>query len=466
MRAQLLHLSGPSRGRTITYAVPLVTIGADPSCTVFLPVPGVALRHARLEWVQEQCAFHLFAEGGQVFVNGDEVQEVILRDEDQLEFGVDGPRARFRVYVPHGAVCKPVRHMLADAKVVASHSGRAAGTRSFTRDLVLLSTWQLRLSFAALLVAGAFLAGWFGGWLGARPSLEEQRRTADMVTHADLEDLRHQVGTQSDRLRDVAAANDTVRRIQGEWIRGVGLVHGAYRLRLPDDSFLELDGGEVFEPEYTGTGFLASAQGFVVTNRHVVAPWESVAVLQPMLERGIRPEFVRLTVTFPGKAPIAVPFDGIILRPDKIDVAVLRLDPAAVSGIPVLPLEPPLLPHDPAPVYQRAFVVGYPTGLEGILYRASDTLVDELRQRKASMTDAIAALAAAGQIKPAVNQGGVSNVEERVVVYDAPTTYGGSGGPVFGDQGVVIAVNFAIQKDFHGANYGVPIRYARELLPR
>ena len=57
------------------------------------------------------------------------------------------------------------------------------------------------------------------------------------------------------------------------------------------------------------------------------------------------------------------------------------------------------------------------------------------------------------------------NVEAHLIAYDAATTSGGSGGPVFGGAGEVIAVNFAIQRNFDGNNLGVPIRYARELLP-
>ena len=51
------------------------------------------------------------------------------------------------------------------------------------------------------------------------------------------------------------------------------------------------------------------------------------------------------------------------------------------------------------------------------------------------------------------------------LIYDAITTSGGSGDPVFGLDGTVIGVNFAIMRDFQGSNFGVPIRYARKLLP-
>ncbi len=82
------------------------------------------------------------------------------------------------------------------------------------------------------------------------------------------------------------------------------------------------------------------------------------------------------------------------------------------------------------------------------------------------MTEAITALAASKKIEPTLTQGVISTVKESKIEYDAVTTHGGSGGPVFDSEGQVIAVNFAIMPDFVGSNFGVPIRYARELLPK
>lgn len=50
------------------------------------------------------------------------------------------------------------------------------------------------------------------------------------------------------------------------------------------------------------------------------------------------------------------------------------------------------------------------------------------------------------------------------IVYDAVTTSGGSGGPLFNHSGKVIGVNFAVLKGFGGSNLAVPVRYADELL--
>ncbi len=461
MRPQLLHLSGPERGRTVTYEGPVVRIGSDAASDARLTAPGVAPQHARIDWVESECQFHLRRIDGQVFVNGNEVEEVILQDDDQIEFGADGPTARFRIYVPIGAVCKPVRRMLADARDVARMSGGAAATQTLTRDLLTQATPTLKVGVPAVVVASAFLAGWLGGWVGSRPTESERARSADMVTHAELEDLRQEARKQQDQLRSMAEANASVRRIQKEWSRGVCLMHGVFRVRHSDGSWVE-QRGRPLEYEYTGSGFLATKDGHVVTNRHVALPWLEVEDLGPLVARGATPEFVHFTATFPGRAPIDVSATTIQRRTDDLDVAVVKLDPAQLDGVPVLPLHHGATDSDD----QRAIVVGYPLGLAALLARADPQLVEGLQQRSASLTDAIAELAAASQVSPLITQGIVSDQKDFAIVYDAATTFGGSGGPVFGGTGEVIAVNAAIMQNFGGANLGVPIRFALELLPK
>lgn len=442
----------------MTYAVPRVTVGSDPTSTAYLPHPNVRADHARIDWEQDSCVFHLHALGGEVFVNGNQVREVILRDEDEIEFGVDGPRARFRTYVPSGAVCKPVRRMVADARAVRRASGSGAATQALTRDLLTQATPTLKVGFPIIVAGLALLAGWFGGWLGGRPVAAELH-TADEYTRAELEALRTRQAEHEAAIADLSAVNATLGRVRDEWSRGVCLIHGVFGVRMPSGSWFEISDGDRFEAEYTGSGFLATADGHIVTNRHVAVPWSEMAGLEPLLTGGAVPEFIRFTATFPGHAPIAIPPASVRARTDEQDVAIAQVDGKAVKGIPVLPMA-----AEPRTDYRRAIVVGYPTGLAALLARADKALVSTLQERRATMAEVIDELAAAGQVNPVITQGGVT-VEDRVISYDAVTTSGGSGGPVFGESGEVIAVNFAIQKDFTGLNYGVPVAYARELLP-
>jgi serine protease Do len=73
-------------------------------------------------------------------------------------------------------------------------------------------------------------------------------------------------------------------------------------------------------------------------------------------------------------------------------------------------------------------------------------------------------LARRGLIRPLATQGHLGVILPNRLVYDAPTTVGGSGGPIFNAGGKVIGVNAAILQGFSGSNFGVPISFGLELM--
>ena len=86
MRAKLLHLSGPFRGRTITYTERRVLSGTASDAAIRFPAGhNVSSRHAELSFVEEGCSFYLKALDGDVFVNPRQIDEVILSPEDLIE---------------------------------------------------------------------------------------------------------------------------------------------------------------------------------------------------------------------------------------------------------------------------------------------------------------------------------------------------------------------------------------------
>ena len=126
----------------------------------------------------------------------------------------------------------------------------------------------------------------------------------------------------------------------------------------------------------------------------------------------------------------------------------------------------PLFDGDPHALRgQRAIVLGYPTGINAVLAKADAEVAEEIASKAKDLTGLIAELARRGMISPVATQGALNDVQDKKLVYDASTTSGGSGGPVFGVAGTVIGVNFAILREFGGSNFGVPIRFAKELLP-
>jgi hypothetical protein len=67
-------------------------------------------------------------------------------------------------------------------------------------------------------------------------------------------------------------------------------------------------------------------------------------------------------------------------------------------------------------------------------------------------------------IRPLVTQGHLGVVGPDRLVYDAQTTSGGSGGPVFNASGKVIGANFAILSGFSDSNFAVPISRAAKMV--
>jgi serine protease Do len=110
-------------------------------------------------------------------------------------------------------------------------------------------------------------------------------------------------------------------------------------------------------------------------------------------------------------------------------------------------------------------VVGYPTGLEAILAKAESGVVQTILDASGTSSERVTeALSTRGLIRPSTTQGHIGDVTPTDTVFDAPTTQGGSGGPVFNKNGRVIAVEYAVLPKFGGNSFGVPIRYALELL--
>ena len=109
--------------------------------------------------------------------------------------------------------------------------------------------------------------------------------------------------------------------------------------------------------------------------------------------------------------------------------------------------------------------MGYATGLAGILARTDEGTVKQiLTQSGGDVSQVLAELARRDLIHPIITQGHIGDILPDKIVFDAQTTSGGSGGPLFDHRGKVIAVTYAILKGFGGSNFGIPIRFLEPLL--
>jgi S1-C subfamily serine protease/DNA-binding NarL/FixJ family response regulator len=210
-----------------------------------------------------------------------------------------------------------------------------------------------------------------------------------------------------------------------------------------------------------GTGFLVSDRGQILTNHHVAQPWWQNEELKPMLDEGLEPTIAEMTAYFPGVAygvavnteQISAAADVAVVRGDVSKLGIKQIALAdgrrsAVSGSPVV-------------------LVGYPTALDAILARAGGpTLQSIANASKGDPKRVMEELARRNLIRPITTQGHIGDILPDKIVYDAQTTSGGSGGPLFNNEGKVIGINFAMVRDFGGSNFAIPVGYAKSLLKR
>jgi S1-C subfamily serine protease len=231
---------------------------------------------------------------------------------------------------------------------------------------------------------------------------------------------------------------------------------------LDDKGMVQLDiagNGPHLQLDVFGTGFLVRNDGRLLTNHHVAEPWWGNDELKTLIDHGAAAYALSYTAYFPGGQK------GISAKLDKIstqaDVATLRLDGGLPAHSTLLDLDDR---KDASVAGDAVVLIGYPTGIEGILARAGPEAAKEITGNNTEVRQIVSQLAAQKLIRPTTTQGHIGDVLQDKIVYDAATTSGGSGGPLFNRNGKVIGVNFAILNGFGGSNLAVPVKYAKELL--
>ncbi len=98
------------------------------------------------------------------------------------------------------------------------------------------------------------------------------------------------------------------------------------------------------------------------------------------------------------------------------------------------------------------------------LAQAQTTLQSIATASKGDPKQVMEELARRHLIRPITTQGHIGDVLPDKIVYDAQTTSGGSGGPLFNNEGKVIGINFAMVREFGGSNFAIPVGYGKSLL--
>ncbi len=324
---------------------------------------------------------------------------------------------------------------------------------------------------------------------GGTNQRDELQKQADQlkaqIANADekeIDDLQHQLTDTNARLKKVEAAGTAAEGIIGTNEPSVCLLHVAVAFREKEsglrlryaginpqgDPLEDSDGNPVLTleghgPEVRldvfGTGFLAGPSGKLITNRHVAQPWWKNDEMSSLINQGFQPEIAVIRAYFPGDSrALHAEIEKIS---DETDLASMHVD---MDGLvrPVLSVD---RSKDAAKSGESIVLMGYATGLAGILARADESSAQQIMAKSDGDVSAILdELARRNLIRPIVTQGHVGDVLSDKIVFDAQTTSGGSGGPLLDSDGKVIGVTYAVLSGFGGSNFGIPARFTAPLL--
>jgi DNA-binding response OmpR family regulator len=206
-----------------------------------------------------------------------------------------------------------------------------------------------------------------------------------------------------------------------------------------------------------GSGFLIDNAGHILTNHHVLQPWWHNAKAIPVPSETFEPTVESMWAYFPGQeTPLAVQVRSLS---EEVDLGMASVDLPASHPRPVA------IDQQVAISGSAVVLIGYPTGIEGILARIDEPTLKRIASSVGNDTEGLVQeLGRRKLVRPLVTQGHLGVVGPDRLVYDAQTTSGGSGGPVFNASGKVIGVNFAILSGFSGSNFAVPISHAAKML--
>jgi len=239
-------------------------------------------------------------------------------------------------------------------------------------------------------------------------------------------------------------------------------VDGLGKPVVDEKGMVQLDvggSGPHLQIDVFGTGFLAKKDGKILTNHHVVEPWWKDEQIKELLDHGAKAYALSYKVYFPSRN------EGLAAKLDRIssqaDVATLQLESTVPANSSILELDDRKAASTTG---DPVVLIGYPTGIEGILARQGSETLKKIADGSQDVSAIMSKLASQQLIRPTTTQGHIGDVLDDKIVYDAATTSGGSGGPLFNREGKVIGINFAVLRGFGGSNLAVPSRYAKDLL--
>lgn len=387
MSPRVTILTGTLAGQTRPLGTTRISLGRDPGCEIrFDPRADteVSARHAELRVEGGRAIIHDANSTNGTYVNDRRISgEQALADGDVIRLGARGPKLRF--------------------ESAASGAAGPGGTSERVAVAVQRHTRGLRIAVVVLALAvigGASAIAW---------SAHREKSARD-----------RELGTLRRRNDSLSAAVDRGMRSIGGRIAGLDSAVAAGRMDY--QSIARANGGAVVMiavemPDgrsYSGTGFGVSADGAIVTNRHLV--------------QGVRNEVPRRIAVIYADTRDWLPAHIERVAGDA-DLAVLRVD--RPGTYPVVGSISSTAPSVGAPVA----VIGYPRGVSTPM-EGSGTAVTA---------------------RTTLGVGTVAKSIPATLQIDAFAMEGSSGSPVFGADGAVVGVVYGGEGEARGRIvYAVP----------
>lgn len=512
----IIHVTVGSEKRTELFLEDLIRVGSDELSDLQIRTDKIPLEGNWFELERQGSSYSL--------VKIPEIAEFTLNDEPLRRFAEvkDGDIIRsskgdisFAFFALNTKaslittnreqthVAQFIEEAALDAAASPKKDEAKAFLREFVRELSREISWTTKIIM--LVLAVSVFAGVMYLGIAFNNELKRGRKEAE-AQREELKKLQDTIAQTSGQLDDLDKSNKDIiksvsltQNLRVEYGNGVCLIVGVYDLvdrrngktlryfdpmsNTPDPyepapttqsedpsatpgapQGLTTEGsGTPVEYDFIGTGFHVGG-GYIVTNRHVLQPWEEDdMVKQLMSQSNGRARVKRLIAYFPNFSqpfPIKVQQVG-----SREDLGIAKIDASAFStDLPTLPLE---TSPDAAAVGKTVVTMGYPNGPDRLLAMFDDSELKSINARFGGSRQAILSfLAQSKKIVPLTTQGAITDLDTRRIVHDAKTAEGGSGAPLFGQTGKVIGVNFGVFTESTAANMAVPIKFAIDLLKR
>jgi S1-C subfamily serine protease len=512
----IIHVTVGKEKRTEFFSEERIRLGSDESSDLQIHTGRVAdAGNSWLELERDESVYRIvkFNESIRLLHNGKPIRRFLaIEDGDTIDIDSTGISFSFFSLASKSAlittnrethVAPFIEEAALGAAVSPKRDDAKAFLREFVRELSREISWTTKI--VLLLLAISFIGGilYLGNAVNheLRVSREQSEQQGAIIRKLEerLGQTSEQLGELDKSNKDMMKAVSLAPNLRVEYGNGVCLIVGVYdlvdrksgkTLRYPDPTAFQPDpyekepmegeeskqpaappqmglttegNGTPVEYDFIGTGFHVGG-GYIVTNRHVVQPWEEDDLVKQMIKQSSgKARIKRLVVYFPNM-PQPIPL-RMQQFGSKEDLAVGSIDPNTVSpDIPVLPID---TATDAMAIGKTVVTMGYPSGPDRLLAMVDDEEARAINARFGNSRQALLNyLAQSRKIVPLTTQGAITDLDVRRIVHDAKTAEGGSGAPLFGQSGKVIGVNFGVFTENTAANMAVPIKFAVDLLKK